>query len=151
MSNNIHNGSLPITQPQNDVNPPVMHDKNNLESSCVKSLCNIQCDCKCGLLAAELEGIKLDMVIMQRNIESNNLAANTVPENEFKRLEKKLAKETEKSTQLEKDISILVRGRDIRQVWYHQFLRNDLDVKSLTNKINDMFLSITEDFQPLHH
>ena len=30
---------------------------------------------------------------MQRNIESNNLATNTVPENEFKRLEKELAKE----------------------------------------------------------
>ena len=28
-------------------------------------------------------------------------------------------------------------------------VRADLDVKSLTNKINDMFLSITEDFQPL--
>ena len=50
------------------------------------------CDCKCGLLAAELEGIKLDMVIMQRYIEFNNLAANTVPENEFKRLEKELVK-----------------------------------------------------------
>ena len=25
-------------------------------------------DCKCGLLAAEIEGVKLDMVIMQRNI-----------------------------------------------------------------------------------
>ena len=112
MSNNIHNGSLPITQLQNDVNSSMMLDKNNFESSCVKSLCNIQCDCKCGLLAAELEGIKLDIVIMQRNIESNNLATNTVPENEFKRLEKELAKEKEKSTQLEKDISILVRGRD---------------------------------------
>ena len=74
-----------------------MHDKNDSESSWVNSLCNTQCDCKCGLLAAELEGIKLDIVIMQRNIESNNLATNTVPENEFKRLEKELAKEKEKS------------------------------------------------------
>ena len=41
--------------------------------------------------------------------------------------------------------------QDIKQEWYHQFLSDDLDVKSLTNKINDMFLSITEDFQPLHH
>ena len=110
-NNNIHNGSLPITQLQNGVNSSVMHDKNNSESSCVKSLCNIQCDCKCGLLAAELEGIKLGIVIMQRNIESNNIATNTVPENEFKRLEKELANEKEKSTQLEKDISILGRGR----------------------------------------
>ena len=41
-----------------------------------------------------------------------------------------------------------LNGQDIKQEWYHQFLSDDLDVKSLTNKINDMFLSITEDFQP---
>ena len=56
--------------------------------------------------------LKLDIVIIQRNLESNNLATNKVPENEFKRLEKELVKEKEKSMQLEKDISILVRGRD---------------------------------------
>ena len=110
----IHNRSLPITRPQNDVNPSVMHDKNDSESSCVNSLCNTQCDCKCGLLAAELEGIKLDIVIMQRNLESNNLATNAVLENEFKRLEKGLVKEKEKSTQLDKDISILVRAEMVR-------------------------------------
>ena len=39
-SNNIHNGSLPMTQLQNDVNPSVhvMHDKNDSESSCVNCL-----------------------------------------------------------------------------------------------------------------
>lgn len=85
----------------------------------------------------ELEGIKLDMVIMQRNIESNNLAANTVPENEFKRLEKELAKEKEKSTQLEKDISILVRGRDaeISELDNIISLQNKLESNgALTNK-----------------
>ena len=40
-------------------------------------------------------------------------------------------------------------GQNIKKEGYHQFLRNDLDVKSLTNKIHDMFLSIREDFQPL--
>jgi hypothetical protein len=34
------------------------------------------CDCQCGLLAAELEGIKLDLVIMQRNVESKTNAVN---------------------------------------------------------------------------
>ena len=47
MSNNMHNGSLPITQLQDDVGPSVMHYKNDSESSCVNSLCNTQCDCKC--------------------------------------------------------------------------------------------------------
>ena len=57
--NNIHNRSLPTTRPQNDINSSVIHDKNDSQSSCVNSLSNTQCDCKCGLLAAELEGIKL--------------------------------------------------------------------------------------------
>ena len=57
----------------------------------MESQCNLQCDCKCGLLA-ELEGIKLDMVIMLRNIESNTCIANIVQE--------------------EEDTSILERGRD---------------------------------------
>ena len=138
MSNNMHNGSLPITQLQDDVGPSVMHYKNDSESSCVNSLCNTQCDCKCGLLAAELEGIKLDIVIMQRSIEYNNLATNTIPENEFKRLEKELAKEKEKSTQLEKDISILVRGRDAEVSELNNIiisLQNKLEAnEALTNK-----------------
>ena len=75
---------------------------------------------------------------MQRNIESNNLATNTVPENEFKRLEKELAKEKEKSTQLEKDISILVRGRDAEISELNNIiisLKNKLEAnEALTNK-----------------
>ena len=74
---------------------------------------------------------------MQRNIKSNNLATNTVPENEFKRLEKELAKEKEKSTQLEKDISILVRCRDaeISELNIIISLQNKLEAnEALTNK-----------------
>ena len=42
-----------------------------------------------------------------------------------------------------------VTGQDIKQEWYHQFLGDDADVKALANKINDMFLSVTENFSPL--
>ena len=42
-------------------------------------------------------------------------------------------------------------GQDIKQEWYHQFLGDDADVKALANKINDMFLSVTENFSPLPH
>ena len=78
----------------------------------MRSLCNLQCDCKCSLLAAELEGIKLDMAIMQRNIESNTVSANITRAEEVKRLKQALVNEREKNRQLEEDISILVSGRN---------------------------------------
>jgi hypothetical protein len=35
-------------------------------------------NCRCNLLAADIEGIKLDMVIMQTQIESNNICLKIV-------------------------------------------------------------------------
>ena len=125
MNNLNDNGSEPTTSAVNSANNPSVvpvykslsgamlgTDKCQSESACLKSQCNLQCDCKCGILAAELEGIKLDMVIMQRNIESNSRKANIAQEEEVKRLEKELANEREKNRQLETDITILVKGRD---------------------------------------
>jgi hypothetical protein len=40
-------------------------------------------------------------------------------------------------------------GQGIKQEWYQQFVGDNVDVKSLANKINDMFLSVTENFSPL--
>ena len=124
--NNLNdNGSVPTTSAANNANNPSVvpvnkslsgamlgTDKCQSEFACLRSQCNLQCDCKCGILAAELEGIKLDMVIMQRNIESNSRKANIAQEEEVKRLEKELANEREKNKQLETDILILVKGRD---------------------------------------
>ena len=101
MNNLNDNGSVPTTFAANSANnPPVVPvykslsgailgtDKCQSESACLKSQCNLQCDCKCGLFAAELEGIKLDILIMQRNIESNTRMANIAQKEEVKRLEK---------------------------------------------------------------
>ena len=124
--NNLNdNGSVPTTSAANNANNPSVVPVNKLlsgamlgtdkcqsEFACLRSQCNLQCDCKCGILVAELEGIKLDMVIMQRNIESNSRKANIAQEEEVKRLEKELANEREKNKQLETDILILVKGRD---------------------------------------
>ena len=124
--NNLNdNGSEPTTSAAISANNPSIvpvykslsgamlgTDKCQSESACLRSQCNLQCDCKCGILAAELEVIKLDMVIMQRNIESNSRKANIAQEEEIKRLEKELANKREKNRQLETDISILVKGRD---------------------------------------
>ena len=63
-------------------------------------------------VAAELEGIKLDMTIMQRNIDSNAVSANITRTEEVKRLKQALVNEREKNRQLEADMSILVSGRN---------------------------------------
>ena len=41
-------------------------------------------------------------------------------------------------------------GQDIHQEWFHQFLRDDCpDTKSLANRVNDHFISLTAGFKPL--
>ena len=72
----------------------------------------LQCDCKCGLLAAEIEGIKLDMVIMQRNIESKMKPGGIRESDESKRLEQELYKAREECKNLKGDIQILITGRN---------------------------------------
>ena len=72
-----------------------------------------RCDCGCRLLAADLEGVKLEMAIMQRNIESKTFSAGLPQDNEkIKQLEQDLANERDKCRKLEGDISVLIRGRN---------------------------------------
>jgi hypothetical protein len=40
-------------------------------------------------------------------------------------------------------------GQDIKQQWHRQFLEEYTDAKSLANSINDIFVEITNDFEPL--
>ena len=47
-----------------------------------------------------------------------------------------------------KQIKSLI-GQDIEQEWYYQFLGGSGDVKVIADKVNDFFLSITEDFPSL--
>ena len=79
--------------------------------------CNVVHDfvhgCQCRLLAADLEEVKLDMVIMQRNMESKIFAIEKSRESEeINQLQKELSNEREKCKNLEADISILIRGRN---------------------------------------
>ena len=72
-----------------------------------------QCDCKCGLLTAELEGIKLDIVIKQRNIESKIPTPNKIRESdEIKCLKQELANAKERCKHLEGEIQILIKSRN---------------------------------------
>ena len=63
--------------------------------------------------AAALEGIKLDMVIMQRNIESKVSTSNIIRQkDEIERLEKELINARAWCKHLERDIQILISGRN---------------------------------------
>ena len=88
------------------------YNKVRSKSVYQKSSSISQCDCKCGLLAAELEGIKLDMVIMQRNIESKIQPNKTRENDKSKRLEQELYNAREECKNLEGDIQILITGRN---------------------------------------
>lgn len=60
------------------------HSKESSKSIYQKSSSIHQCDCNCRLLAVELEGVKLEMVLMQKDIESKTFIANTTKENMIK-------------------------------------------------------------------
>ena len=69
--------------------------------------------CRCRLLAADLEEVKLDMVIMQRVIDSKiSAVVNEKESDEIKQLRKELSNERQKCKTLEIDISTLIRGRN---------------------------------------
>ena len=108
----------------------------------------MQCDCKCSLLAAELEGVKLDMAIMQRNIESNTVSANITRAEEVERLKQALANEREKNRQLEEDISVLVSGRNSEIAELNDIInshQNKLESKGV-EAIHKPKLDITKDY-----
>ena len=74
---------------------------------------NFEHGCQRGILAADLEGVKLDMVIMQKVLESKISAVDKLRENdEINQLRKELSNEREKRKVLEADISVLIQGRN---------------------------------------
>ena len=81
-------------------------------SNHVSSVQKSKCDCQCGLLAAELEGVKLDLVILQKNVDTRITSAQKTHDDKVTQLRHIYAKERERCELLESDISILVRGRD---------------------------------------
>ena len=78
---------------------------------------NSHCSCPCRLMAAEIEGIKLDMVILQKQFESradfefvNESCVETSLETS--NLEKELSEAKTCCKQLQNDISLIVRERN---------------------------------------
>ena len=101
-----------------------------MSKDCLTSSCNPDCDCKCSILAAELEGIKLEMAIMRNDIQANTHTADTKLEETIKRLEQDLEHERTKNNQFQSEISILVNGRNAETA-EHKNIINSLK-KSLT-------------------
>ena len=101
-------------------------------SNHVSSVQKSKCDCQCGLLVAELEGVKLDLVIVQKNVDTKITSAQKTHDDEVAQLRYIYAKERERCELLESDISILVRGRD-REI-------NELNniIVSLENKVESI-------------
>ncbi|CAB4040720.1 Hypothetical predicted protein, partial [Paramuricea clavata] len=73
------------------------YDEEGWNPSLCEYLRKPDCGCQCGMLAAELEEVKLDMLIMNKNIESKISAAINVRENdEIIQLRKNLFNERRK-------------------------------------------------------
>lgn len=73
------------------------------------------CRCSCGVLAAELEGVKLDVVILQKRIDSqvNSATVGISSDNEeMNRQKREILEEREKSKRLEEDLLLIVKERD---------------------------------------
>ena len=91
-----------------------------------------KCDCQCGVLAAELEGVKLELVILQKTVETKITSSQESHGDEVTQLRYNYANERERCERLEADISILVKGRD-REI---SELNNI--IVSLTNKVKSI-------------
>jgi hypothetical protein len=83
-------------------------------------------------LVAELERVKLDLVILQKSVDTKIISAQKTHDDEVAQLRYIYAKERERCELLESDISILVRGRG-REI-------NELNniIVSLENKVESI-------------
>ncbi len=91
---------MPTGSPEKSLKNDVYAEKPKVRSNSYS--CNVvhnfEHGCQCGILAADLEGMKLDMVIMQKVLESKISAVDKLRENdEINQLRKELSNEREKT------------------------------------------------------
>ena len=86
---------------------------NQEASNVSSSLAKIDCQCSCGVIAAELEAIKFDITLLQNQRQtSSNPRSEYSNLYELNRLKSELLQEKEKSSALEKEMALLVRERN---------------------------------------
>ncbi|CAB4040266.1 Hypothetical predicted protein, partial [Paramuricea clavata] len=106
--NHIMDSSLDVstTLPDDKI---VNQEASNVSSSQAK----IDCQCSCGVIAAELEAIKFDISLLQNEMQtSSNPGSEYSHLYELNRLKSELLQEKEKSSALEKEMALLVRERN---------------------------------------
>ena len=127
--NFLESEPTPIPKPANQVDAAsqvcldTMGDNRN-------SLSNCACRCSCGVLAADVEGVKLDMTIPSNRIGSI-AGANTEHSHkdmEIDRLRIELSIERARSEKLESDLSLFVKERSL------EIEKFNLTIVSLENK-----------------
>ena len=89
--------------------------QDSLQNYSINYLSN--CRCSCGVLAADVEGVKLDITILQSRIEllseSNNELSHKEKDKEIDRLRGELMSEKRKSERLESELCHFVRERSV--------------------------------------
>ena len=87
--------------------------QDSLQNYSINYLSN--CYCSCGVLAADVEGVKLDITILQSRIEllseSNNELSHKEKDKEIDRLRGELMSEKKKSERLESELCLRERTK----------------------------------------
>lgn len=96
---------------------PINEDQLKVSMNLSKNYSTLpnNCHCSCGVLVAELDGIKLDIVILKNSIESRADLRNEKSKSdngEIDRLKRELSNEKAKSNQLEADLLLIVKERN---------------------------------------
>ena len=97
-----------------------------------QSSLSTSCHCPCGILAADLEGATLDIVILRNSIDSivnSKVGDSSTEKDEINRLQPELSDEKEKTKKLESDIRLIVRERNSEVEELKQI------ISSLENKV----------------
>ena len=98
--------------------------------------CLSNCRCSCGVLAADVEGVKLDITILQSRIDSlfksKNESSHKEKDKEIDRLWGELEFEKRKSEKLESELCLFVRERGA------EIEKSNKLILSLENKITKL-------------
>ena len=128
------------------VNKSVQLCQDSLQKYSINYLSN--CRCSCGVLAADVEGVKLDITILQSRIEllseSNNELSHKEKDKEIDRLRGELMSGKRKSERLESELCLFVRERSVEIGKSNQLILSLENKITKLEEINDSLKSATK-------
>ena len=120
--------------------------QDSLQNYSINCLSN--CRCSCGVLAADVEGVKLDIAILQSRIEllseSKNELSHKEKDKEIDRLRGELMSEKRKSERLESELCLFVRERSVEIGKSNQLILSLENKITKLEEINDSLKSATK-------